>query len=125
MDSRKYSLLVLCAVLSACWHDDPNLNSLRESSCETLSGGEYIACYGPGWDAGQPRDRSHYSFYEVDVQKPQGTSSSLILFTKRFAVSDVAPSLLRQGHADVLRYDTAKKTVTFVAGREPVSFVIP
>jgi len=104
-----------------CSHHDPN-DSVWESECQSLSDIKIQACYGPGWDPQQAHDRSHYTFYEVDVEKPQADGAFRILFTKKFAIADVDPKLLSQGHADVVHYDEVNKTVTFSVGREPVSF---
>jgi hypothetical protein len=123
MDRRHLSLMVVAAVLAACSHDDPN-SSLWESACRPLLAGKYEACYGPGWEAMKPRDRLHYSFYEVEVVKPQSDGSQRVLFSKRLASTDVAPSLLTQEKTDVVRFDETKRTVTFAVGHEPVSFTI-
>ena len=120
---RSSFALALLVLVAGC-HEEDTSHSLREFECEPLLEGTYLACYGPGWAPLHPHDRSRYTCYEVDVLKPQESGNRTVLFSKTFDAAAVIPSLLKQGKADVIRFDQATKKVEFKVTSEEVSFVI-
>jgi hypothetical protein len=92
--------------------------------CRAVRDERHQACYGPGWEAQRAREAGRFHFYQVSVERTQGTEPSLVLFLKRLGVDEVDPKLLRDTpEGDIVRYDAAARSVRFDLGREPI--VVP
>jgi hypothetical protein len=92
--------------------------------CRAVNDERHQACYGPGWDARQ-REPARFHFYQVSVERKQGSDASHVLFVKRLAIADVDPKVLRDDFAgEVARYDPATRSVRFEVAREPIVFAL-
>jgi hypothetical protein len=93
--------------------------------CRPLGAG-HQACFGPGWDASQPRDPGRFQFYQVSVERTQTSEASNVLFVKRLDAAQVDANLLQvAAPVEVARYDPSTRTVVFDLGKNSVAFTFP
>jgi len=119
--------IALLAVACACTKQEAPRAGAEESGaafwqveCRPVRDERHQACYGPGWDAGEPRDPARYQFYQVSIERKQGEDASQVLFVKRVAASDVDPGLLGAGAGNVASYDAQSGSVVFRTGAAPI-----
>jgi hypothetical protein len=129
--ARALGAIALLAVAGGCTKQEaPRAGAEEESSaafwqveCRPVRDERHQACYGPGWDAGEPRDPARFQFYQVSIERKQGEDASQVLFVKRVAAGDVDPKLLGVSAGSVASYDAQSGSVTFRIG--PVPIVAP
>lgn len=128
--SRPGALIVIwmLAGLAACSPTDQDRSSLTDSlweaECQQVLGPAYKACFGPGWGARQPRDRSRYTFYELSIEETLDDKSSRVLFSKRLEIQGLPQPLLSREAHDIVSFDHPSMRVTFDLGREQIAYVI-
>jgi hypothetical protein len=122
------------ATASSCTRYDPPPAAAPAASpakaewrveCRAMADDRFQACYGPGWDGPPPRVPGRFDFYQVSVERRQGSEASHVLFVKRLGIRDVDARLLADGFAgEVARYDAATRSVRFDVSREPLVFAL-
>jgi hypothetical protein len=117
------------AVLAACSRSEPQTvpgprtAALWRVECRSVKDAHHQACYGPGWDENQPHDPARFQFYQVSIERKQGSDPSHVLFVKRLGIGEVDARLLQADAPPLASYDAATRTVRFALATPPL--VVP
>ena len=107
MSPRVLLPLLFLFNISACQREDAAFDvgpgEYTQVVCKPFQE-KYRACYGPGWSEGVARIRAKYDLYAISIEKISATGST-VLFSKNFAASQVKPSVLNPGIANLVQID--------------------